>query len=163
MRSVSHSNNNTMSFTLMTLELVPETVLLIRYIFLLVHCSTLFHTVQQVSSLHCLLNVRHNILLYLPDKQIFFCLSAGVTVHQYKVILTYHLYPMMKDFYLDGSGVFQEDNATYTGHEVLTEWLNEYETDVNGLHSHQISTQLNIYGRFWTENTLPLHHHKITN
>ena len=38
-------------------------------------------------------------------------LKGRVTANQYKVVLSDHLYPMMKHFYPDGSGLFQDDNA----------------------------------------------------
>lgn len=34
-----------------------------------------------------------------------------VTANQYKAVLSDHLYPVMKHFYPDGSGLFQDDNA----------------------------------------------------
>lgn len=33
------------------------------------------------------------------------------TANQYKVVLRDHRYPGMNDFYLDGNGPFQDDNA----------------------------------------------------
>ena len=38
-------------------------------------------------------------------------LEGKVTVNQYKVVLSDHLYPVMKHFYPDGSGFFQDDNT----------------------------------------------------
>ena len=38
-------------------------------------------------------------------------LEGWVTAIQYKVVLSHHLYPMMKHFYPDGSGLLQNDNA----------------------------------------------------
>lgn len=38
-------------------------------------------------------------------------LEGRVTANQHKVVLTHHLYPVMKHFYPDGSGLFQDDNA----------------------------------------------------
>ncbi len=37
--------------------------------------------------------------------------EGRVTANQYKVVLSDHLYPMMKNFNPDGSGLFQDDNA----------------------------------------------------
>ncbi len=48
-----------------------------------------------------------------------------------KVVLSDHLYPMMKHFYPDGSGPFQNDNAPIHGHEGSLNVFNEYENDVN--------------------------------
>ncbi len=38
-------------------------------------------------------------------------LEGRVTADQYKVVLSDHLYPVMKHFYPDGSGLFKDDNA----------------------------------------------------
>lgn len=37
-------------------------------------------------------------------------LDGKVTANQYKVIPTDHLYPVMKRFYPDGRGLFQDDH-----------------------------------------------------
>ncbi len=54
-------------------------------------------------------------------------LKGRVTANQYKVVLSDHLYPMMKHFYLDGSGLFQDDNAPIHRAGGVTEWFDEYE------------------------------------
>ena len=56
-------------------------------------------------------------------------LEERVTANQYKVVLNDHLYPMMKHFYPDGSGLFQDDNASIHGAQGVTEWFDEYEND----------------------------------
>ena len=58
-------------------------------------------------------------------------LEGRVTANQYKVVLSDHLYPMMKHFYPDGSGLFQDDNAPIHRARGVTEWFDEYENDVN--------------------------------
>lgn len=35
----------------------------------------------------------------------------GDTANQYKVVLSYHLYPIMDHFYLDGNGPFKDENS----------------------------------------------------
>ena len=59
-------------------------------------------------------------------------LEGRVTANQYKVVVSDQLYPMMKHFYPDGSGLFQDDNASIV-HRArgVTEWFDEYENDVN--------------------------------
>ncbi len=47
-------------------------------------------------------------------------LGVRVTANQYKVD---HLNPMMKHFYPDRSGLFQDDNAPTTGHQGLLNGL----------------------------------------
>ena len=37
--------------------------------------------------------------------------------NQYKVIVNDHLYPVMKHFYPDGIGLFQDDNSPSIGHK----------------------------------------------
>lgn len=46
-----------------------------------------------------------------------------------KVILTDNLDPMMKHFYSDGNGLFQDDNAPIQREQGLIEWF-EYENDI---------------------------------
>ncbi len=58
-------------------------------------------------------------------------LEGRVTANQYKVVLSDHLYPMMKYFYPDGSGLFQDDNAPIHRAGGVTEWFDENENDVN--------------------------------
>ncbi len=38
-------------------------------------------------------------------------IEGKVITNQYKIVLSDHLYPMMKHFYLDGRGLFQDDNG----------------------------------------------------
>ena len=52
-----------------------------------------------------------------------------VTANQYKIVLSDPLYPVMKHFYPDGTGLFQ-DVPIHRAPEV-TEWFDEYENDVN--------------------------------
>ncbi len=78
-------------------------------------------------------------------------LAGRVTANQYKVVLSDRLYPVMKHFYPDESGLLQDDNAPIDRARGVTErfesrkmmWITCY-----GLRSHQISTQSNTYGRF---------------
>ncbi len=92
-------------------------------------------------------------------------LEGRATANQYKVVLSDHLYPMMKHFYPDGSGLFQDDDApTYKAWGVtglMSMKMNETWIICYGLRSHQISTQSNTYGRFWTDvlDSHHLHHH----
>jgi len=59
--------------------------------------------------------------------------------------------------YPDKSGLFQDDNAPIHSARGVTQWFDEHENDVS---SHQISTQLNTYGRIWTDVLdSALHHH----
>ena len=58
-------------------------------------------------------------------------LEGRVTANQYKVVLCHHLYAMMKHFYPDGSGLFQDDNAPIHRTRGVTGWFDEYENDVN--------------------------------
>ena len=50
---------------------------------------------------------------------------------EYKVVLSDHFHPMMKHFYPDGSGLFQDDNAPIQRARGVTEWFDEYENDVH--------------------------------
>ena len=47
-----------------------------------------------------------------------------------KVVLCDHLYPMMKHFYPDGSGLLQDDNVSIHRARGVTGWFDEYENDV---------------------------------
>ncbi len=58
-------------------------------------------------------------------------LMERVTANQYNVVLSDHLHPMMKHFYPDGSGVFQDDNVPIHRARGVTEWFDEYENYVN--------------------------------
>ncbi len=48
-------------------------------------------------------------------------LEGRVTADQYKVVLSDHLYPVMKHFYPDGSGLFQGDGTPIHRARGLTE------------------------------------------
>ena len=58
-------------------------------------------------------------------------LEGRVIANQYKIVLSHHLYRMMKHFYPDGSGLFHDDNATIHRARGVTEWFDGYENDVN--------------------------------
>lgn len=75
------------------------------------------------------------------------------TTNQYKGILTDHFCPVMRHFYLEGSCLSQNDNTAIHREQVFTEYK------YNASHmlwfcSRQISTQLNIYEKFWTSEML---------
>lgn len=52
-----------------------------------------------------------------------------ITANHYKVILMNHLYPIIKHFHPDGSGLFRDDSA----HGVTEEWFDEDEKDAQPL------------------------------
>ena len=58
-------------------------------------------------------------------------MQINTNTNQYKVVLSDHLYPMMKHFYPDGSGLFQDDNTPIHRAQGITEWFDEHENDVN--------------------------------
>lgn len=98
-------------------------------------------------------------------------LDGCIIAYQFKVLLTDHLYLIMKHFYPNGSGLLQNYSSPIHRPWGLTEWFMEGKNDVNqfvicyGLHSHRISTQLNTYAKFWSDifvNVL-YHHHQILN
>lgn len=92
----------------------------------------------------------------------FIPLEGTITANQYNLILADQLDPIMKHFYHDGSSLFQEDIVSIHRAQGFTEWLDEYEGNEGiyeyeskiifcALHSYQITTQSNTYGRFWTK------------
>ena len=48
-------------------------------------------------------------------------LEGRVTADQHKFVLSVHCYPVMKHFYSDGSGLFQDDNALIQRAREVTE------------------------------------------
>lgn len=60
--------------------------------------------------------------------------SGGrVTADQFEVVLSDHLYSVMKHFHPNGSGVFQDVNSGVHRARGVTEWFDEYENDGNYL------------------------------
>ncbi len=95
-------------------------------------------------------------------------LEGRVTSNQYKVVLNDHLYPMMKYFCPDGSGLFQDDNAPIHRARGVSEWFDEYEnsSELHVKKNLSISPKLIMpyydteyiwYGRVWfSENIFPV-------
>ncbi len=77
------------------------------------------------------------------------CLSptvrGRVTANQYDLVLSDHLYSVMKHFYPDEIGLFQDDNAPIHRARGVTEWFDVYENDVNNLLWPLQSPDLNQY------------------
>lgn len=61
----------------------------------------------------------------------FVPIEGKVTANQYKVILAHHLYSMIKHFYPDGFGLFQDDNIPTDEAQWLSEWFKQTENNVN--------------------------------
>ena len=83
------------------------------------------------------------------------------TCNLYKVVLSDHLYPMMKHFYPDGVVSSRMPISTSTGHEGSLNGLSikimNHES-FYGLCSHQILAH--TFGRFWTDVLGSTLHHK---
>ena len=58
-------------------------------------------------------------------------LEGRVTANQYKVVLSDHLYPIIKHFYADRGGLLKDENAPIHRARGVTEWFDEYDNDVN--------------------------------
>ena len=56
--------------------------------------------------------------------------EGRVTANQYKVVSD-HLYSTMKHFYPDEGGLFLDENASIHQARGVTDWSDEYESDVN--------------------------------
>lgn len=90
-------------------------------------------------------------------------LEGCITANEYKVILTdhlYHLYPIIKRFYPNGVFSSRMIMSFSTGHDSSLNCIMSVKMMsilFYALHSQEISTQLNIYGRFWTDIVDTLH------
>ena len=83
----------------------------------------------------------------------------------HKVVVSHHLYPVMKHFYPDVSGLFQDDNVPiYTrftrGHWMFWWVWIWYVSHALALAVTRSQPKLNTYERFWTDVLdSALHHH----
>lgn len=62
---------------------------------------------------------------------------------------SHHLYPMKKHLYPDGSGLFQDDRTSIHRAQGVTEWIDEYENDVNHIRWHSKSPDFNPVEHLW--------------
>lgn len=146
-----------MSFTLMASEIVPYTILPIRYIFLLVHCSTYF---DKSHPRFVFLMSKAHFIIFAPytDWQTSFYgsillawikfTSRGVNAHQLKLFWLIN-FNLIKHVYPDGSGVFQEDNAAYVGQECSQNSLMSVKMMFSRMFWPQQSSDLNPSEHQW--------------
>ncbi|GBM22754.1 hypothetical protein AVEN_196121-1 [Araneus ventricosus] len=76
-------------------------------------------------------------------------LETALTGDRYATILYDHLYPFMSIVYSDGSGQFQQDNATAHTSRFVTEWLQEYISHIRHFHRPSKSPDVNIIEHIW--------------
>ncbi len=77
-----------------------------------------------------------------------------------------HLYSMLKHFYPDRSGRFQDNNVPIHRALGVADWFGVWkwcESYAMAFHSHQISTELSTSGRFWTDLLDSALHHRQQN
>lgn len=72
------------------------------------------------------------------------CFESTSTQNQDKALLSDHFYPIVKHFYPNGSGLFQDDPTLLHSAREFTKCFDEDQSDVN----HMLSYDLYTYGRF---------------
>ncbi len=80
---------------------------------------------------------------------LFVPFGGRVDANQQKNVLSDHVYPVMKHFYPDGSGLFQDNNAPVHRARGVTTWFDEHENDVNQMLRPSQSTDLNPIEHRW--------------
>lgn len=80
-------------------------------------------------------------------------MKKKVTANQYKVILSYHLYPVIRHLCLDGSGVFQVDSSPIYRARGLTEWCKLYAMACTVAKSQPSGTESKCVYSCWKSDT----------